>query len=112
MSSYLCVFVSLCLYVFMSSCFCVFMSLYLNVLMSLCLYAFVSLCLCVFMSLCLYGFMSFGLYVLRGRQVGSVVVLNTCLCVVLLSNARERGGGEESQITAKGVALHGKRSPD
>ena len=56
--------------------------------------------------------LSFGLCVFGGRQVGSVVVLNTCLCVVLLSNARERGGGEESQITAKGVTLHGKRSPD
>ena len=35
---------------------------------------------------------SFGLCVLRARQVGSVVVLNTCLCVVLLSNAREGVG--------------------
>jgi len=38
--------------------------------------------------------------------VGSVVVLNTCLCVVLLSRVREGWGGEESHITAKGVALH------
>eukprot|EP01043_Picozoa_sp_COSAG02_P030959 COSAG02_NODE_2001_length_10139_cov_15.596116_1_plen_29_part_10 len=29
--------------------------------------------------------------------MGSVVVLNTCLFVVLLSNARGRGRGEESQ---------------
>ena len=43
--------------------------------------------------------------------MGSVVVLNTCLFLVLLSNARKGEGGEESQITAKGVTLHGKRSP-
>jgi hypothetical protein len=58
--------------------------------------------------------------------VGSVVVLNTCLFVVLLSNAREEGGGrgvpnngkrsyiirqKESRLTAKGVPIDGKRSP-
>ena len=58
--------------------------------------------------------------------MGSVVVLNTCLFIVLLSNARDEGGGEESQITAKGgyitrqkesrltakgVPIDGKRSP-
>eukprot|EP01043_Picozoa_sp_COSAG02_P022701 COSAG02_NODE_1187_length_14003_cov_48.566240_13_plen_156_part_00 len=52
-----------------------------------------------------------GLCVLRGRQVVSVVVLNTCLFIVLLSNAREGGGGEESRLTAKGVPNDGKRSP-
>ena len=55
----------------------------------------------VFWSLCLWG-----------KTSGECCCLNTCLFVVLLSNAREGGGGEESQITAKGVTLHGKRSPD
>ena len=70
--------------------------------------------------------LSFGLCVLRGRQVVSVVVLNTCLSVVLLSNAREGGWGrgvpnngkrsyitrqKESRLTAKGVPIDGKRSP-
>ena len=62
--------------------------------------------------------LSFGLCVLRGRQVVSVVVLNTCLCVVFLSNvskggwgrkkAARRGGGKEGgkeglHFTAKGA---------
>ena len=86
--------------------------------------------------------LSFGLCVLRGRQVVSVVVLNTCLCVVFLSNVskggwgrkkaarrggarrdkgRGQGGGarrgcilrqKELHYTAKGVPIDGKRSPD
>ena len=58
--------------------------------------------------------------------MGSVVVLNTCLFVVLLSNAREEGGGrgvpnngkrsyitrqKESRLAAKGVPIDGKGVP-
>eukprot|EP01043_Picozoa_sp_COSAG02_P001004 COSAG02_NODE_20_length_53673_cov_86.864841_39_plen_76_part_00 len=43
--------------------------------------------------------------------MGSVVVLNTCLFIVLLSNARKGVGGEESQITAKGVTYTAKGVP-
>ena len=61
----------------------------------------------------------------------SVVVLNTCLCVVFCLMQAKGGGGEKRRqggggarrdkgrggkeglhFTAKGVTLHGKRSPD
>ena len=53
--------------------------------------------------------LSFGLCVLRGRQVVSVVVLNTCLCVVFLSNVSKGGGGGEKRRQGGGGGREGDR---